>query len=71
MGAGHRTYGPSRGLLRGVRRAATVHPDGRAGNFLIAAGAFPPDHPMPVSNPASQTLAKLVGLPARTHCSAA
>jgi hypothetical protein len=49
----------------------TVHPDGRAGNFLIAAGAFPPDHPMPVSNPASQTLAKLVGLPARTHCSAA
>ncbi|MBI3213429.1 MAG: phosphotransferase family protein [Mycobacterium sp.] len=35
----------------------------RAGNFLIAAGAFPPDHPMPVSNPASQTLARLLGLP--------
>lgn len=36
----------------------------RAGNFLISAGAFPPDHPMPVSNPASQTLARLLGLPA-------
>ena len=36
----------------------------RAGNMLIAAGAFPPEHPMPVSNPASQLLAKLLDLPA-------
>lgn len=36
----------------------------RAGNMLIAAGAFPPDHPMPVSNPASQLLAKMLDLPA-------
>jgi aminoglycoside phosphotransferase (APT) family kinase protein len=36
----------------------------RAGNMLIAAGAFPPDHPMPVSNPASQILATLLNLPA-------
>jgi aminoglycoside phosphotransferase (APT) family kinase protein len=36
----------------------------RAGNMLIAAGAFPPDHPMPVSNPASQVLAKMLDLPA-------
>ena len=36
----------------------------RAGNMLIAAGAFPPEHPMPVSNPASQILAKILNLPA-------
>ncbi len=42
----------------------------RAGNMLIAAGAFPADHPMPVSNPASQTLAKLLNLPAPEGASA-
>jgi aminoglycoside phosphotransferase (APT) family kinase protein len=36
----------------------------RAGNMLIEAGAFPPDHPMPISNPASQILATLLNLPA-------
>ena len=36
----------------------------RAGNMLIAAGAFPPEHPMPISNPASQILAKMLELPA-------
>ena len=42
----------------------------RAGNMLIAAGAFPPDHPMPVSNPASQILATLLELPAPEGTSA-
>ena len=36
----------------------------RAGNLLISVGAFPADHPMPVSNPASQLLATLLDLPA-------
>ena len=36
----------------------------RAGRLMIAAGALPPDNPMPFSNPASQLLAKLLGLPA-------
>jgi aminoglycoside phosphotransferase (APT) family kinase protein len=36
----------------------------RAGSLMIAAGALPPDNPMPVSNPASQILATLLGLPA-------
>lgn len=36
----------------------------RAGRLMIEAGALPPDNPMPYSNPASQLLAKLVGLPA-------
>jgi aminoglycoside phosphotransferase (APT) family kinase protein len=36
----------------------------RAGHLMIAAGALPPDNPMPVSNPASQLLATLLGLPA-------
>jgi aminoglycoside phosphotransferase (APT) family kinase protein len=36
----------------------------RAGQLMIAGGALPPDNPMPFSNPASQLLAKLLGLPA-------
>jgi aminoglycoside phosphotransferase (APT) family kinase protein len=36
----------------------------RAGHLMIAAGALPPDSPMPVSNPASILLARLLGLPA-------
>jgi hypothetical protein len=36
----------------------------RAGQLRIAGGALPPDNPMPFSNPASQLLAKLLGLPA-------
>ena len=36
----------------------------RAGHLMIAAGALPPDNPMPVSNPASILLARLLGLPA-------
>lgn len=36
----------------------------RAGSLLIAGGALPADNPMPVSNPASQILAKLLDLPA-------
>jgi len=36
----------------------------RAGSLMIAGGALPADNPMPVSNPASQILAKLLDLPA-------
>jgi aminoglycoside phosphotransferase (APT) family kinase protein len=36
----------------------------RAGNLMIGAGLLPPDAPMKLSNPASQLLAKLAGLPA-------
>jgi aminoglycoside phosphotransferase (APT) family kinase protein len=36
----------------------------RAGRVMIAGGALPEDNPMPFNNPASQLLAKLVGLPA-------
>jgi aminoglycoside phosphotransferase (APT) family kinase protein len=36
----------------------------RAGHMMIAAGLLPPDAPMKLNNPASQLLAKLVGLPA-------
>ena len=38
----------------------------RAGNLMIAAGLLPPGAPMKLSNPASQLLAKLLGLPAPT-----
>jgi hypothetical protein len=31
---------------------------------MVAAGLLPPDAPMKLSNPASQLLAKLLGLPA-------
>jgi aminoglycoside phosphotransferase (APT) family kinase protein len=35
----------------------------RAGNLMVAAGQLPPGAPMRVSNPASHTLARLLGLP--------
>jgi len=38
----------------------------RAAHMMIAAGLLPPDAPMALSNPASQLLAKLLGLPAPT-----
>jgi aminoglycoside phosphotransferase (APT) family kinase protein len=38
----------------------------RAGNLMIGAGLLPKDAPMKLSNPASQLLAKLVGLAAPT-----
>ena len=36
----------------------------RAAHMMIAAGQLPPDSPMALSNPASQLVAKLLGLPA-------
>jgi aminoglycoside phosphotransferase (APT) family kinase protein len=45
----------------GLRLSILMH---RAGNMMIAAGLLPPDAPMKLSNPASQLLAKLTGLPA-------
>ena len=36
----------------------------RAGHMMIAAGVLPPDNPIPVSNPASQVLARLLDVPA-------
>ena len=36
----------------------------RAGSLMIAAGALPPDNPMPVNNPPANILANLLGLPA-------
>jgi aminoglycoside phosphotransferase (APT) family kinase protein len=45
----------------GLRLSILMH---RAGNMMIAAGLLPPDAPMKLNNPASQLLAKLVGLPA-------
>jgi hypothetical protein len=36
----------------------------RAGQLMIGAGALPPDNPVAISNPASQILARLLGLPA-------
>jgi aminoglycoside phosphotransferase (APT) family kinase protein len=44
----------------GLRLSILMH---RAGNMMIAAGLLPPDAPMKLNNPASQLLAKLVGLP--------
>lgn len=38
----------------------------RAAHMMIAAGLLPPDAPMALSNPASQLVAKLLGLPAPT-----
>ena len=39
----------------------------RAAHMMIAAGLLPPDATMAISNPASQLLAKLLGLPAPTQ----
>jgi len=36
----------------------------RIGNLMIAAGAVPPDNPLPLNNPGSQILARLLDLPA-------
>ena len=36
----------------------------RLGSLMIEAGALPPDNPMPISNPASQMLARMLDLPA-------
>jgi aminoglycoside phosphotransferase (APT) family kinase protein len=47
--------------LAGLRLSVLMH---RAGNLMVAAGLLPPDAPMKLCNPASQLLAKLLGLPA-------
>lgn len=44
-----------------VRLASLMH---RAGNLMVGAGLLPPDAPMKLNNPASQLLAKLLGLEA-------
>ena len=46
-----------------LRLSVLMH---RAGNLMIGAGLLPADAPMKLSNPASQLLAKLLGLPAPT-----
>jgi aminoglycoside phosphotransferase (APT) family kinase protein len=48
-------------VFAAVRLSALMH---RAGNLMIGAGLLPPDAPMKLNNPASQLLAKLLGLPA-------
>jgi aminoglycoside phosphotransferase (APT) family kinase protein len=46
-----------------VRLSALMH---RAGNLMIELGMLPPDAPMKYNNPASQLLAKLIGVEAPT-----
>jgi aminoglycoside phosphotransferase (APT) family kinase protein len=46
-----------------VRLAILMH---RAGNLMIAVGLLPADAPMKLNNPASQLLAKMIGLEAPT-----
>jgi aminoglycoside phosphotransferase (APT) family kinase protein len=48
-------------VFAALRLAIIMH---RAGNLMIGAGLLPPDAPMKLSNPASQLLATLAGLPA-------
>lgn len=48
-------------VLAALRLSILMH---RAANLMILAGQLPPDAPMRLSNPASQLLAKLLGLPA-------
>jgi len=48
-------------VFAATRLAILMH---RAGNMMIEAGLLPPDAPMRLSNPASQTLARLLDLPA-------
>lgn len=43
----------------GLRFAVLMN---RAGNMMIDAGALPPDHTMAVNNPATQLLARLIGV---------
>jgi aminoglycoside phosphotransferase (APT) family kinase protein len=50
-------------VLAGTRLAILMV---RAAHMMIAAGLLPPDSPMALSNPASQLVAKLLGLPAPT-----
>jgi aminoglycoside phosphotransferase (APT) family kinase protein len=50
-------------VLAGTRLAILMV---RAAHMMIAAGLLPPDSPMAQSNPASQLVAKLLGLPAPT-----
>ncbi len=49
-----------------VRLAALMH---RAGNLMIELGLLPPDAPMKLNNPASQLLAKLIGVEAPSGAS--
>jgi aminoglycoside phosphotransferase (APT) family kinase protein len=48
-------------VLAGTRLAIIMV---RAAHMLISVGALPPDNPMALNNPASQLVAKLLGLPA-------
>jgi aminoglycoside phosphotransferase (APT) family kinase protein len=48
-------------VFAALRLSILMH---RAGNLMIEAGLLPPDAPMKLNNPASQLLAKLIGLPA-------
>jgi aminoglycoside phosphotransferase (APT) family kinase protein len=48
-------------VFAGTRLAILMH---RAGNLMISAGMIPPDAPMKLSNPASHSLARMLGLPA-------
>ena len=50
-------------ILAGTRLAILMV---RAAHMMIAAGMMPPDSPMSQNNPASQLVAKLLGLPAPT-----
>ncbi len=48
-------------VFAALRLSILMH---RAGHMMIEAGLLPPDAPMKLNNPASQLLAKLLGLPA-------
>lgn len=48
-------------VFAAVRLASLMH---RAGNLMVAAGLLPPDAPMKLNNPASQLLARLLGVDA-------
>lgn len=50
-------------VFAAVRLSALMH---RAGNLMIEVGLLPPDAPMKFNNPASQLLAKLIGVEAPT-----
>jgi hypothetical protein len=45
----------------GLRFAVLMN---RAGNMLIEAGALPADHTMAINNPATQLLARMIGVTA-------
>jgi aminoglycoside phosphotransferase (APT) family kinase protein len=48
-------------VLAALRLSILMH---RAGNMMVAAGLLPPGAPMKLNNPASQLLAKLIGIDA-------